>query len=156
MAFVHEMLYGSDNLAVIDFESYISKLVGKIFQSYSNGRDRIKMKFDAEEVKLGIEQATPLGLIVNELLNNSLKYGFPENRSGEIAISLRSVEQDMIEFVFSDNGIGIPEDLDWRNTDSLGLQLVLLLAENQLDGTVNLNREKGTRFTVRFRHEETE
>ncbi len=62
----------------------------------------------------------------------------------------------MIEFVYSDNGIGIPEDLDWRNTDSLGLQLVNMLAEDQLDGTVNLDRGKETRFTVRFSHEEKE
>ncbi len=156
MAFVHEMLHGADSLAVIDFRTYIYRLVSEIFRSHSIGRDRVKMKVDAEEIKLGIEQATPLGLIVNELLNNSLKYGFPENRSGEIAISLREVEQDVIEFIFSDNGIGIPEDFDWRNTNSLGLQLVIILAENQLDGTVSLDREKGTRFTVRFRHEENE
>ena len=156
MAFVHEMLYGLDSLAVIDFESYISRLAGNIFQSHSTVGDRVKMKVDAEEIKLEIERATPLGLIVNELLNNSLKYGFPENRSGEIAISLRTVGKDMIEFVYSDNGIGIPEDLDWRNTDSLGLQLVNMLAEDQLDGTVNLDRGKETRFTIRFRHEENE
>ncbi len=99
--------------------------------------DRVKLKIDAGDIKLGIEQATPLGLITNELLSNSLKYAFPENRSGKIVIRIRAVEQDSIEFVFSDNGIGIPEGLDWRNTDSLGLQLVIILTD-QLDGTVSL------------------
>ena len=156
MAFVHETLYGSDTLAVIDFKTYISKVTSQIFQIYKTSMDRVKLKVDAEDIKLGIEQATPLGLIVNELLSNSLKYAFPENRSGEIVIRIRAVEQDSIEFVFSDNGIGIPEDLDWRNTESLGLRLVIILAENQLDGTVSLDREKGTHFTIRFRHEENQ
>ena len=153
MAFVHETLYDSDTLADIDFKTYISKVANQIFQSYGTGKDRVKLEVDTEDIKLGIEEATPLGLITNELATNSLKYAFPENRSGAIAIRIRAVEQDSIEFVFSDNGIGIPEGLDWRNTDSLGLRLVILLAENQLDGTVSLDRGKGTHFTVRFRHE---
>jgi len=156
MALVHETLYDSDTLAFIDFKTYISKVANQIFQSYKTGMDRVKLEVDAEDIKLGIEQATPPGLITNELVTNALKYAFPENRSGEIAIRIRVVEQDSIEFVFSDNGIGIPEGLDWRNTDSLGLQLVIILAENQLDGTVSLDLGKGTHFTVRFRHEENE
>lgn len=155
MAFVHETLYGSDTLAVIDFKTYISKVANQIFQTDKISMDRVKLEVDAEDIKLGIEQATPLGLITNELLSNSLKYAFPENRSGEIVIRMRAGEQDSIEFVFSDNGIGIPEGLDWRNTDSLGLRLVIILAD-QLDGTVSLDRGKGTHFTVRFRHEENQ
>jgi len=155
MAFVHETLYGSDSLAVIDFKAYISKLANQIFRSYGTSNDRVKLEVDAENMKLGIEKATPLGLIANELVTNSLKYAFPESRSGEIVIRIRSVEQDITEFVFSDNGVGIPEGLDWRNTKSLGLRLVIILA-NQLDGTVSLDRRKGTHFTVRFRHEENQ
>jgi two-component sensor histidine kinase len=154
MAFVHETLYGSETQAVIDFKTYISKVAKQIFRTYKTSMDRVKLEVDTEDIKLGIEQATPLGLITNELVANSLKYAFPENRSGEIVIRLRAVEQDIKEFVFNDSGIGIPEGLDWRNNDSLGLRLVILLAENQLDGTVSLDRGKGTHFTVRFRHEE--
>lgn len=154
MAFVHETLYGSETQAVIDFKTYISKVVKQIFRTYKTSMDRVKLEVDTEDIKLGIEQATPLGLITNELVANSLKYAFPENRSGEIVIRLRAVEQDIKEFVFSDSGIGIPEGLDWRNTDSLGLRLVILLAENQLDGIVSMDRGKGTHFTVRFRQEE--
>ncbi len=155
MAFVHETLYSSDTLADIDFKTYISKVASQIFQTHKTSMDRIKLKVDAGDIKLGIEQATPMGLIANELVTNSLKYAFPENRSGEIVIRIRAVEQDSIEFVFSDNGIGIPEALDWRNTESLGLRLVIILAD-QLDGTVSLDRGKGTHFTVRFKHEENQ
>jgi len=156
MAFVHETLYGSDTLADIDFKTYISKVTNQIFQTFKTSMDRIKLEVDAEDIKLGIEQASPLGLITNELLTNSLKYAFPENRSGEIVIRIRAVEQDSIEFIFSDNGIGIPGDMDWRNTDSLGLRLIILLAEDQLDGTLSLDRGKGTHFTIRFRHKENQ
>ena len=154
MAFIHETLYASDTLAVIDFKTYISKVANQTFQSYATGKNRVKLEVDTEDIKLGIEQAAPLGLITNELATNALKYAFPENRSGEIVIRIRAVEQDIIEFVFSDNGIGIPEGLDWRNTKSLGLRLVIILTENQLDGTVSLDRGKGTHFTIKFRNKE--
>lgn len=155
MAFVHETLYGSDTLADIDFKTYISKVANQVFQTFKTSMDRIKLKVDAKDIKLGIEQAVPLGLITNELLTNSLKYAFPENRSGEIVISIRPVEQDSIEFVFSDNGIGIPEGMDWRNTDSLGLRLVIILTD-QLDGALSLDRGKSTHFIVKFRHKKNQ
>jgi two-component sensor histidine kinase len=171
MAFVHETLYGSDTLAVIDFKNYISKLANQIFQSYGTSKDRVKLKVDAEDIKLGIEQATPLGLIVNELVSNSLKHAFPQDRTRQtklweppgsakrlpmiISINLRSINENEFELKVSDSGIGILEDLDWQNTDSLGLRLVIILTD-QLDGTVSLDRREGTHFTVRFRHEENQ
>ena len=151
MALVHETLYGSDRLSVIDFKDYITRLTNKMITANIGSTDRIKLNVDAENIKFKIEQASPLGLIVNELLSNSLKYAFPKNQHGEIFVNVRVVEQDTIEFIYSDSGIGIPDDLDWRNTDSLGLQLIILLAEDQLDGTVNLNRDKGTRFIIKFK-----
>ncbi len=172
MAFLHETLYGSDTLTVIDFKTYISKLASKMIQSYVTNKGRVKVKVNTEDIKLSIEQATSLGLIVNELVSNSLKHAFPQDRTRQtklweppgsakrlpmiISIDLRSINENEFELKVSDNGIGIPEGLDWRNTDSLGLQLVILLAENQLDGTVSLDRENGTHFTVRFRHEDNQ
>jgi PAS domain S-box-containing protein len=150
MASVHEMLYMSENLSVIDCHTYISKLARDIFQSYHPGSHRVKLTVDATNIGLGIQQASPLGLIINELLSNSLKYGFPEKEHGQIIIRLKVRKPNIVEFVFSDNGIGIPKELDWRNTKSLGLNLVVLLAENQLDGTIKLDREKGTCFTITF------
>lgn len=171
MAFVHETIYGSNTLAVIDFKTYISRLASKMIQSYVTDKDRVKVKVNTEDIKLGIEQATPLGLIVNELVSNSLKHAFPQDRTSQtklweppgsakrlpmiISIDLRSINENELELKVSDNGVGVPEGLDWRNTDSLGLQLVIILAD-QLDGTVSLDRRKGTHFTVRFRHEENQ
>jgi two-component sensor histidine kinase len=154
MASIHEMLYASGSLSVIDCHKYFSKLTRDILHSYHPSLQRVKLTVDAKGVTLGIQQSLPLGLMINELLSNALKYGFPENMHGHIMIHLKACEQDMLEFVFSDNGIGIPQDIDWRKTGSLGLNLIVLLAENQLGGTVSLDRAKGTRFTIKFRREE--
>ncbi len=153
MAAVHEMLYKSDSLSHIDCQAYISKLTNDIMRSYQTDLYRIKLTIDAKGVTLGVQQASPLGLIINELLSNALKYGFPENMHGRIMIRLKLCENNIVKFVFSDNGIGIPEDLDWKNTKSLGLNLVVLLTENQLDGTVSLAPGEGTCFTIKFNRE---
>jgi PAS domain S-box-containing protein len=156
MASVHQMLYMSDRLSVIDCHAYISKLSFDILQSYHPNLHRVKLTVDAKGVTLGIQKGLSLGLIINEILSNSLKYGFPKNRLGQITIRVKVRENDIIEFVFSDNGIGIPEDIDWRNTKSLGLNLIVLLTENQLHGTISMDRKEGTTFTIKFRREEIE
>lgn len=153
MASAHEMLYASDNLSLIDCQAYISKLTNDIVRSYQTDLHRVKLTVDAEGITLGIQQASSLGLIINELLSNALKYGFPENMHGQIMIRLKMCEQNVMEFVFSDNGVGIPQDLDWRNTKSLGLNLIVLLTKNQLRGTVTLNAREGACFTIRFNRE---
>jgi PAS domain S-box-containing protein len=153
MASAHEMLYMSDSLSFIDCEKYIFKLSGNILQSYQTDLRRVKLKIAAKGVKLGIQQASSLGLIIYELLSNALKYGFPENMRGQIMIRLKITGQDIMEFVFQDNGVGIPEKINWRNTSSLGLNLVVHLAEKQLRGTVNMNPGEGTCFTIRFNRE---
>jgi len=155
MAFVHETLHNSKNLVTIDFKTYISGLVNQTYKFFSLN-ERVKWTVNAEDITIGIDQATPLGLIINELVLNSLKYAFPENQQGEIAIGFQRIEQDMSELVFQDNGTGIPKDINWRNTDSLGLQLVVLLAENQLNGTIHLSRDKGTRFNIKFKLKDIE
>jgi len=92
-------------------------------------------------------------LIINELVSNSLKHGFPPEWEGEgrIRIALRPTEEDEIELIVSDNGVGMPKDLDFRETDSLGLKLVTILAEDQLGGKIFLDRRKGTKFRIRFK-----
>jgi len=149
MAFIHEKLYQSKDLANIDFNGYIKSLTDDLFRSYgANGK--IALKTDIEGVSLGVDTAIPCGLIINELVSNSLKHAFPEDREGEIKIALRRTDRNEVELVVSDDGIGIPEDLDFRNTESLGLQLVTSLAESQLQGKTELNRAKGTEFRIRF------
>jgi PAS domain S-box-containing protein len=150
MASVHEMLYMSDSLSVIDCQMYISKLAIDLLRSYQIGMNRFKLVIDAKGVILGIQQASPLGLIINELLSNAIKYAFPPKTLGQIMIILKYYNQDAMKFIFCDNGVGIPKDLDWRNTKSLGINLIVHLAEKQLGGTIKLDREKGTCFTIKF------
>ena len=106
---------------------------------------------DIESVSLGVDAAIPCGLIINELVSNSLKHAFPEDRKGEIKIALCRTDRNEVESVVSDDGVGIPEHLDFRNTESLGLQLVTSLAEGQLQGKIELNRAKGAEFRIRFK-----
>jgi len=155
MASVHEILYGSDSLTSIEIRSYISKLAKTIFQSYGASMERIDLKVEIEDIKLGIEQAIPLGLLINELVSNSLKYAFPGNCAGQIIIKLQAVDQGEIECIVCDNGEGIQENIDWRSTDTLGFRLVKILGENQLNGITNLGRDNGTHFSVRFKLKES-
>ena len=150
MAFIHEKLYQSKDLANIDFNRYIKSLTDDLFRSYGVSTDKIALKMDIESVSLGVDAAIPCGLIINELVSNSLKHAFPGGREGEIKIVLRRTDGKEIELLVSDDGVGIPEDLDFRNTESLGLQLVTGLSEDQLQGKIELNRAKGTEFRIRF------
>ncbi len=151
MALVHEKLYQSKDLARIDLYDYLSDLVANLFQSYVKNSGKIKLNMNIENIQLDIDLAIPCGLIINELVTNSLKYAFPAGRVGEITIQFRKTAENMLELVISDNGIGIPIDLDFRKTGSLGLHLVTILAENQLHGEINLNRKEGTEFTIKFK-----
>jgi Amt family ammonium transporter len=151
MALIHEKLYRSKDLANIDFNDYIKNLVNDLFISYKVSTGKITMKMNIEAVSFGIDTAIPCGLIVNELVSNSLKYAFPGGKDGEIKISLRTLEEGDIELIVSDNGVSIPKDLDFRNTESLGLRLITNLTEKQLQGKVELNRNKGTEFQIKFK-----
>ena len=159
MALVHEYLYQSKDLARIDFAEYIPDLANYSFRSYQSYTDTIQLRINIEDgISLDIDKAIPCGLILNELVSNSLKYAFPagaqshpENRGreGEIRIDLRSDKDNECTFIVSDNGVGFPKDLDFRNTESLGLQLVVSLVD-QLDGTIELDRSGGTTFKITF------
>jgi PAS domain S-box-containing protein len=151
MSLVHEKLYQSKDLAKIDFNEYINDMVAELIQSYEFNAGKITLNMNIENIPLDIGFAIPCGLIINELVTNSLKYAFPAGTQGEIRITLRSTDENMLELMVSDNGIGIPEDLDFRKTESLGLHLITTLAENQLHGEISLDRSKGTEFQIKFR-----
>jgi len=151
MALVHEKLYQSKDLARIDLYDYINDLVANLFQSYMDNSSKITLNMNIENIQLDIDLAIPCGLIINELVTNSLKYAFPEGRTGEIIIAFRKIEENMFELAIGDNGIGLPPDLDFRKTNSLGLHLVTILAENQLHGEIILNRNAGMEFQIKFR-----
>jgi len=148
MSMIHESLYRSDNLASIDMQTYFTNLGKSIFQGY-NVNGKVILKIDAEYIFIGAKQSSPLGLIVNEMLSNSLKHAFPDNQQGEININLQKMD-DQIELIYSDDGIGIAEDFDIQNADSLGLKLIKLLAEGQLDGSLDMESKNGTKFTITF------
>ncbi len=145
MALVHTLLYRSKSLSSIHLDEYIQKLTDSLLQEA-----KIGFRLDIESIDIGIEQAIPCGLIINELISNSLKHAFAEGQSGEIEINGRMIG-DEIEIVVADNGRGIPQDIDTENTKTLGLQLVRDLTEIQLKGTAEISRETGTRWTIRFR-----
>jgi two-component sensor histidine kinase len=150
LALVHEKLYQSKDLAKVDFNGYVKSLVNGLFRSYGIDRNKIVLKTEVEDISLGFDTAIPCGLIINELVSNSLKHAFPQEREGEIRISLRSISEEEVALSVSDDGIGIPQDLDFRNTESLGIELVTILAEDQLRGKIDLKRTNGTKFDIRF------
>ena len=150
MSLVHEKLYQSRDLRNIDFGEYINDLGASLFQSYNIHSGNIKLNIHVENIYLDIDIAIPIGLIINELITNSLKYAFPKGINGEITIIFRS-RGEILELVVSDNGIGLPKDLDFRKTRSLGLHLVTILTENQLHGKIDMNGNKGTEFKIEFK-----
>ena len=151
MALVHEKLYKSSDFRNIDFKEHIYDLGKNLFRSLNNNSKDIKFNINAEKILMDIDHVIPAGLIINELVTNSLKYAFPDSMNGEINISFISTNENMFELVVRDNGIGFPKDLDFRKTRSLGLHLVTILAENQLHGTIDLDRSKGTEFQIKFK-----
>ena len=152
MALIHETLYRSKDFASIDFNGYVKSIANPLIRTYAVNPDRIKLNIRIEDISLGVDNAIPCGLIINERISNALKYAFPKDGIGEIKINLRSMSRDEIELTVSDDGIGIPEEVDIKKTESLGLQLVHILAEDQLDGTLELQRDRGTAFKIRFKN----
>jgi PAS domain S-box-containing protein len=149
MALVHERLYESQDFASIDFAAYIRDLSSHLFTSYLADPGRITLNIDVAGIAMGIDKAIPCGLIINELVSNALKHAFPDNLSGEISIRFSVDEDDWITLTVVDTGVGIPPGLDFKNTGSLGLQLVNMLTR-QLNGQISMENSTGTAFTIRF------
>jgi two-component sensor histidine kinase len=145
MAIIHEMLYQSKDLNYINFSDYIRNMVTNLFDSY--GAKNTLLEINVEEIYLNIETSVPLGLIISELVSNSLKYAFPEKK-GTISIELQP-KNKKYELIISDNGVGIPEEIDFNTESTLGLRLVKSLV-NQLDGTIELDKSHGTKYTIKF------
>jgi PAS domain S-box-containing protein len=151
MALVHEKLYQSREIARIDFADYLYNLTDSLLISYGVKSNDIVLNLDVDNVLIGVDTAIPCGLIVSELVSNSLKYAFTSGGKGEIRVELHSHDRDNFTLIVGDDGIGFPENLDFKKTESLGLQLVCTLTE-QLDGWIELTRNKsrGTEFRIFF------
>lgn len=171
MAIIHEELYRAGDIETLDFSAYLRKLTSDLLSSYTVRKEDVKLKLEAEDTFLGMDTAIPLGIIINELVSNALKYAFPAGRRGEIRIKLcrKEINENknideiisnnyrgssiknsyLYSLVVSDNGLGFPENVDFKNTDSLGLQLVNILVE-QLEGTIEMEKNGGTTFRISF------
>ncbi len=148
MALVHEELYRARDLARVDLASYVRRLSSSLFRVYKAPDAEIGLHLDVRDVFLSVDAAIPCGLIINELVSNSLKYAFRKSGRGSVAIRMsRSGEE--YELIVSDDGEGLPPYLNVETTESLGLQLVTTLVK-QLRGTLEVGRKKGVTFTIRF------
>ncbi|HZW39174.1 MAG TPA: PAS domain S-box protein [Ignavibacteriaceae bacterium] len=148
ISLVHEKLYKGNNLSRINLKDYISSLASLLIQKYSMD-SKITLKLDLEEIILLIDSAIPCGLIITELITNSIKHAFPGDMKGNIEIKLRRIENQIIELIISDNGIGL-NDSDQNGDTNLGLQLFKSVAENQLDATTSLKVNQGVEWSIRF------
>ncbi|PRC91954.1 sensor histidine kinase [Solimicrobium silvestre] len=155
MALIHQTLYQSHDFASVDFGEFLNALVPTLVSSYCVDVRNVELKIDAGSVFLPINSAIPCGLLINELITNALKHAFPDNRQGEIAVSLTRHDKNKILLVISDTGVGIPSELDVDNVETLGLRLVALLSQ-QLEGTLTINRRDPTRFSLEWESQESD
>jgi two-component sensor histidine kinase len=148
MAMVHEKLYESKDLTRIDFADYIHSLVLDLFYFFDMDTSRVNCSVDIDDIFFEIETSIPLGLIVNELVSNSLKYAFPADSNGNLLVKIQN-HHDHYHLHVVDDGVGISEDVDLNSTNTLGFQLVKALVK-QLDGQISLDRKEGTAFDIVF------
>jgi PAS domain S-box-containing protein len=149
MALIHERLNRDGEPDRLDFREYAATLARDLFYSYGVNSERIRLRFELEPVSLGLNQAIPCGLILNELLTNSLKHAFPNERVGEILVKLTLGEDESVVLTAADDGVGLPAEFDWKESQSLGLRIMNILGR-QLDGTVQREVGSGTVFSLVF------
>ena len=148
MSFIHENLYQKDQFSSIDFAEYIKNLSTNLLHSYQIYSNLVEIKYALSSVFLSLDQAIPCGLIVNELVSNSLKHAFPEGKEGTIEIKLTE-EKGVVHLRVRDDGIGMPKNFDVAHSETLGIQLVVSLSE-QLDAKLHINNDRGTEYLITF------
>ena len=148
MALAHEQLYQSKNLAEVNIKTYVESLVKELRQVYLAPRQEISWHLQLEEFVLDIEKVVPFGLLLTELVSNAYKHAFNDGKDGTLAISLCRCDEEVVLAV-ADNGVGLPADFDWRQAQTLGMQLVKALV-SQLNGSLELEQTDGTLFRLRF------
>ena len=149
MALIHEQLYQSENLDRIDLPIYVENLVANLYQSFGCCNTSIQFNLNIDPIYLNIETAIPCGLIINELVSNSLKYAFTQNLVGEININFNEINPQQFHLSIQDNGSGFPTGFDVENTETLGVRLVRMLT-HQLDGTLVIDSQCGTCYHITF------
>ncbi|MCW5315578.1 PAS domain S-box protein [Nostoc sp. KVJ3] len=149
ISLIHKNLYTSANIGQINVSDYINNLAASLLISYQIWPDKITLETDIDSVHLNVDQAIACGLVINELISNALKHAFPNQQRGIISIALRNIGNN-IEMTIRDNGIGLPDNLNWTSADSLGLSLVYDLVTEQLEGDITLESNPGTGFKIQF------
>jgi len=151
MAFIHATLYLKKDFANINFAEYVGSIAGNLQQSYISADKKILLSINIPKVHLHIDDATPCGLIINELLSNSFKYAFAKKKKGVVGMSAKIKKENIILAIW-DDGSGMPKSIDYKKTESLGLQLVISLVE-QIEGKIKMEskKDKGTKYIIAFR-----
>ncbi|WP_282049682.1 sensor histidine kinase [Maribacter aquivivus] len=152
MAMVHEMLYMRNDISHIEYKSYVQELSEYLIRSIKGNDNNVDLIIDIPDIKLGIDTAIPLGLLINETLTNALKYGIESDKEGAISIKLQkdAAQENCYILEIGDNGIGFPETINYKNTKSLGLKLIHNLTR-QLRGTIQRDEaKKGTNYIIQF------
>jgi PAS domain S-box-containing protein len=150
-ALIHEKLYRSADLKRINLKEYLENFANEIYHTYTVDENRIKLSTDLDYIYADMDTSLPLALILNEILTNSFKYAFPNGRHGEVHIELRYLKNmHMFKLTVTDNGIGLPEDFDFKNTESFGMSVMRNLIK-QIDGEVKLYKTCGTKFVIKFK-----
>jgi two-component sensor histidine kinase len=153
MALLHETIYRKGTFAAIDLGSYVGQIAGESLKSMQVNPGAVRLQLDMETLQVGLDQATPAGMLVSELVSNCLKHAFPEGHTGEIGISLHPLpEPDQWRLRVSDSGIGLTPDFEERRKTSLGLQLAGDMA-TQMGGTLHIGSGPQAVFTVDFKAE---
>jgi two-component sensor histidine kinase len=149
MALVHQKLYQSDSLALVNMPEYIQEITERLLESF-DCLDTVRERLDIAPLELDVALATPLGLIINEAVTNALKHAFPQHRPGTLTISLHPLEAQRYELLIADNGVGLPPDVDLAHGHSLGLTMVKGLSK-QIDGVLHITQEgPGVQLTLQF------
>jgi len=149
IALIHETLCRSEDFSKIDFAEYVRELAHHLLVSYGINSQAIQLEMDLKDVRLGVDTAVPCGLLITELISNSLTHAFPSRRKGKVQVRLHPTENNRFELTISDNGVGFPREVDFRSARSIGLQLVNKLAE-QLQATIEIHTSDGTDFKMTF------
>ena len=150
MALVHDRLFTSKDLTNIDLRDYVESLTNTLLSHYGFKRDSLALVVDVKNIRLSIDYAIPCGIIINEIVSNSLKHAFPDKENGEIIISIK-MKEDYCFMNIRDNGIGIPKGLNAKGVRSMGMQLITILAEHQLNGTLDINTDNGMEYRITFK-----
>lgn len=148
MGMIHKHIYQSDDFVQIDIHKYVQKLLSSIFTSYGVDIERINFKIEIKDIFMGIDTSLPFGMLLYEIVSNSIKYAFPNNRSGEICVEVNETEVGF-ELTVKDNGVGLPEDLNIEDPETLGLIVVKALVE-QLEGDIHIDGNGGTKYKIIF------